>query len=89
MMVMTLTTLAIEAQGATILLDPGHGGEDLGAIVQGKKKKIYEKDLTLQMAKRIMAKLKAKGQDAYLTRSIDRTVTLNERAEQAEKVKAD
>ena len=84
----------------TILVDPGHGGEDQGA--QGyyikswkvgkkyKKKRVYvlEKDLTLKLAKKVH-QLIAKKYTAYLTRSIDRTVHLSERANLADKIKAD
>ncbi len=77
----------------TILIDPGHGGIEEGALSEisvGKniKKIIYEKDITLDIAKLLYQKLK-KHYRTYLTRSIDRTVTLEERAEMATKVKAD
>lgn len=79
-----------------VLIDPGHGGEELGAItrvwVKTKKMKktqnIYEKDLALKLARKVKARLEKKY-TTYLTRSVDRTVTLNERANMAETVKAD
>ncbi|MBT5095120.1 MAG: hypothetical protein HOM21_12785, partial [Halobacteriovoraceae bacterium] len=43
----------------TILIDPGHGGEDKGAKSQPigvKKYHIYEKELSLQISKRIYKK---------------------------------
>lgn len=92
-----LLLLGLESFSATILIDPGHGGEDTGAsntYHYWKKKKrrkllVHEKDIALQLAKRIHKKLIDKKYSSYLTRSIDRTVTLGERAELAEKVKAD
>ncbi len=78
-----------------ILLDPGHGGEDFGAKVETKAtatqpgQTIYEKDLTLQVALRIRDELKKLGQQVFLTRSLDRKLTLPERAELADKVQAD
>ncbi len=77
----------------TILIDPGHGGEDEGATVRDfrykkKKKWIKEKDLNLELAKRIHRKL-AKKHRAFLTRSLDRSLELSERAEMARKLKAD
>ncbi len=83
--------------GLTILIDPGHGGEDHGA--EGNHLKIgkngaksvnivHEKDISLSIAKKIHHYL-AKDYNSYLTRSIDRTVSLAERASLAEKVKAD
>lgn len=82
--------------GQVILIDPGHGGEDCGAkghyikVIRNKKikKTICEKDLALQMALKLRDRLK-KHYSTYLTRSIDRTISLKERAQLAEKVKAD
>lgn len=80
--------------GFTILIDPGHGGEDTGAKARyyyGKKKwrVVKEKDIALSLAKKIHAELGKREFKSYLTRSVDRTVTLAERAELAEKIKAD
>jgi N-acetylmuramoyl-L-alanine amidase len=87
-----LFLLVGEAYSFTILVDPGHGGKELGAIGYIKKNhrnvKIYEKDLSLTLAKEIHRVLKRKY-SSYLTRSYDRTVSLEERAAMAEKVKAD
>jgi len=73
----------------TILIDPGHGGEDKGASAKFKGRQIHEKDLALSISKKIFKKLKRNGFHVYLTRSIDREVTLEKRAELAEKVRAD
>ncbi|MBP5296633.1 MAG: N-acetylmuramoyl-L-alanine amidase [Bacteriovoracaceae bacterium] len=84
-----------DVSAAVILLDPGHGGEDFGAKVETKATKttpgqtIYEKDLTLQVALRIRDELKKLGQQVFLTRSMDRKLSLPERAELADKVQAD
>jgi len=79
--------------GMTVLIDPGHGGEDKGAsanILIGKKKiEVFEKDLALSMAKKIQFELNKKKISAFLTRSLDRTITLDERAQLADKLKAD
>ena len=82
------------ALGFTILIDPGHGGEDNGAeskleLKKGKWKPVKEKDIALSLAKKIHSELKKRKFNSYLTRSVDRTVTLAERAELAEKIKAD
>jgi N-acetylmuramoyl-L-alanine amidase len=85
------------ANAYVVLIDPGHGGQELGAVhtetkinSKGKKykKHIYEKDLALKLAKAVKKYL-SKSYTTYLTRSIDRTVTLNERADLADTVKAD
>lgn len=71
----------------TIALDPGHGGEDPGAIGKGGT---YEKDVVLQIAKRTKARIDATpGMRAYLTRDGDYFVPLHVRVEKARRVKAD
>ena len=72
----------------TILLDPGHGGKETGAKTGGKKP-IYEKDIALKISQKIHRNLKKMGYQVWLTRSIDRTVTLQERAALAEKLAPD
>lgn len=77
------------AQAAVVLVDPGHGGEELGAIghLDGGRK-VMEKDLSLRLARKIQDKLRPHA-TVFLTRSMDRTVGLQERADLADKVKAD
>ena len=71
----------------TIALDPGHGGEDPGAIGKGGT---YEKDVVLQIAKRLKARIDATpGMRAYLTRDGDYFVPLHVRVEKARRVKSD
>ena len=53
-----------------------------------KSQKIYEKDLSLRLAKKVKERL-SKVTTVYLTRSLDRAVTLQERADLAEMIKAD
>ncbi|ANU13990.1 N-acetylmuramoyl-L-alanine amidase [Planococcus halocryophilus Or1] len=55
------------ASSRYITLDPGHGGHDGGATANG----LREKDINLDVAKRVEAKLKAKGIKVYMTRSTD------------------
>ncbi|HVI74982.1 MAG TPA: N-acetylmuramoyl-L-alanine amidase [Anaeromyxobacteraceae bacterium] len=68
------------------VVDPGHGGEKDGAIGPAA---LREKDLTLQIARRVAARLKAQGGDALLTRDADRSVPLAARAALANARKAD
>ena len=81
------------AEALTILIDPGHGGEEDGAVAttQGEAvaRIIKEKDIALAISKRIHAILQQKNYSVFLTRSMDRTVTLQERAAIAEKTRAD
>lgn len=71
----------------TIALDPGHGGEDPGAIgATGTR----EKDIVLAVAKRLKAKLEAlPNTRVMLTRDGDYFVPLGKRVEKARKVQAD
>ncbi len=69
-----------------IVIDPGHGGKDPGAIGPHGEK---EKDLTLAISKRLAARLKKEGFDVFLTRETDVFVPLEERTAFANKKKAD
>lgn len=61
----------------TILLDPGHGGEDTGAIGRGGTR---EKDVALDIAQRLRRRLQAHGPaEVLLTRDADLTLPLSER----------
>ena len=76
-----------------ILLDPGHGGKDPGAVasytVNGKKITIQEKDITLSIGKELYGMLKKSYPDKQiiLTRSTDKFLALSERTEIANSVK--
>ncbi|WP_077622699.1 N-acetylmuramoyl-L-alanine amidase [Sediminibacillus massiliensis] len=62
--------------GYTIILDPGHGGKDPGAISFDNT---YEKDLTLSTAKQVEANLEDKGANVIMTRDSDSYLSLNDR----------
>lgn len=71
----------------TIALDPGHGGEDPGAIGPSGT---YEKDIVLAVAKKLKARLEAlPNTRVMLTRDGDYFVPLGKRVEKARKVQAD
>jgi N-acetylmuramoyl-L-alanine amidase len=72
----------------TIALDPGHGGEDPGAIGATG---VHEKDIVLAVAKRLKTrKLEAlPNTRVMLTRDADFFVPLGQRVEKARKVQAD
>lgn len=87
----SLLFLTQMTQAKVVLIDPGHGGEESGAVGHldlKKTRKIFEKDLSLRLAKKIKDEL-SKSTSAYLTRSVDRAVSLQERADLADLVKAD
>jgi N-acetylmuramoyl-L-alanine amidase len=71
----------------TIALDPGHGGEDPGAIGRGGN---YEKHVVLAIATRLKAKLEQQPNTrVMLTRDGDYFVPLHVRVQKARKVQAD
>ena len=69
----------------TIMLDPGHGGKDPGAVANG----LREKDINLRFAKKVGAKLKAKGFNIIYTRTTDVFIPLEQRTAMANVKKAD
>lgn len=71
----------------TITLDPGHGGEDPGAI---GKAGTYEKNVTLEVARRLKARIDAEpNMRAVLTRDSDFFVPLHMRVQKARRVQSD
>jgi len=71
----------------TITLDPGHGGEDPGAIGHGGNR---EKDVVLSIARRIKSKIEEQpNMRVMLTRDADYFVPLPMRVQKARKVQAD
>lgn len=71
----------------TIALDPGHGGEDPGAVGRRGSR---EKDVVLAIAKRLKAKMEQQpNMRVMLTRDGDYFVPLNTRVQKARKVQAD
>jgi N-acetylmuramoyl-L-alanine amidase len=89
-----LLALAAGAAGATLaaeppwvaVVDPGHGGEKDGAIGPGG---VREKELALQIARRVAAQLRRHGARVVLTRTTDRAVGLAERVARANAEGAD
>ncbi|MFD1394008.1 N-acetylmuramoyl-L-alanine amidase [Lacticaseibacillus jixianensis] len=71
---------------ATIVLDPGHGGSDSGAMATSGQ---YEKTYTLKMAEAVGAALRAQGANVIYTRTSDTFVDLAPRPVVAEKAHAD
>ncbi|MDP4094027.1 MAG: N-acetylmuramoyl-L-alanine amidase family protein [Bacillota bacterium] len=71
-------------RGKVVVVDPGHGGTETGAIYG----QICEKDINLDIATRLWTLLKNAGVDAQMTRQGDQTVGLYERTDFAEKLNA-
>lgn len=63
--------------GKTIVIDPGHGGSDPGAVGNG----LREKDVTLRVSLELQKKLEAAGARVVMTRTTDTFVSVNRRFE--------
>ncbi len=68
-----------------IVIDAGHGGSDCGAI----RGNINEKEITLDIAKRVEKLLTKKGYAVTMTRTTDATVSLQERVDISEAIMPD
>ncbi len=87
MVALAIAGLLLSAPPAFVaVVDPGHGGEQAGASGPGG---LREKDLTLQIARRVARRLERLGARVVLTRRGDETVPLDERAALAKIQKAD
>ena len=69
-----------DANKKYVVIDAGHGGTDYGAIRNG----INEKDITLDISKRVQAGLEKKGYNVAMTRTDDTYVSLQDRVEFSE-----
>lgn len=69
----------------TIMIDPGHGGKDPGAVANG----VQEKDINLRMARIMGRLLQEKGFEVHYTRTGDRFIPLEERTAMANAKNAD
>jgi N-acetylmuramoyl-L-alanine amidase len=68
-----------------VVLDAGHGGSDPGAIAP----ELLEKEITLDIGRRLRMLLEQNGFDVVVTRDSDRTVALRDRAQLANTSKSD
>ncbi|QFZ23916.1 N-acetylmuramoyl-L-alanine amidase [Saccharothrix syringae] len=71
--------------GKRIIIDPGHGGEDRGVVVDG----VSEADLVLDLARLLEGKMAATGMEALLTRGPRNNPDEGERARFANEAGAD
>ncbi|MDB6017553.1 MAG: N-acetylmuramoyl-L-alanine amidase [Pedosphaera sp.] len=80
-----LATLA--ASNRAVVIDPGHGGTDVGtvSVYNGH----FEKEYALDLARRLQGLLVTNGWNVFLTRTNDQNVTLSSRVAFAEQHKAD
>jgi len=69
-----------------VVIDPGHGGKDPGTT---SSRGYYEKDVNLEVARRVAEILRQKGAQVVMTRQSDRFVELEARAAVANQYDAD
>jgi len=95
------TVLSYGIAGKTIVVDPGHGGIDSGAV--GRQTRVPEKEITLAISKKLVRALSQAGAMVVLTRETDTDLSgdlhgsliekkrhdLSQRVAKAEQVKAD
>lgn len=68
-----------------VVLDAGHGGTDPGATAGG----LLEKEITLDIGRRLQSLLTRSGFEVIVTRDADHTIALKDRAELANEAKSD
>lgn len=72
--------------GRTLIVDAGHGGDQPGAVaVDGT----LEKDVNREIADRLLAELQSRGARVIESRPGDRSVSLDDRAELADRMRCD
>ena len=72
---------SVDRSDSLVVIDAGHGGDDCGALCEGKQ----EKDLVLQITKKLHKEFKSEGYRVYLTRNSDRFLKLGQRTRIADK----
>lgn len=76
----------LQTRKKIIVIDAGHGGKDPGAV---GIRKVYEKNVVLNISRYLREKLKNRGFKVYLTRSKDKFVKLSNRTKYANRRDAD
>ncbi|MEM9218930.1 MAG: DUF3747 domain-containing protein [Cyanobacteria bacterium P01_F01_bin.150] len=79
--VLTSPTPVLPSARQVIVIDPGHGGRDPGAVGRDN---IYEKDIVFDISKQVASLLEAQGMTVVMTRTQDVTVDLEPRVQTAE-----
>jgi len=80
-----LTVASSPVFGRTVVVDPGHGGTDPGAVKDG----VYEKDINLDIALRLRQLLEVSGARVVMTRNDDSSVQLSDRSKMANEAAPD
>jgi N-acetylmuramoyl-L-alanine amidase len=85
--ILTQNSGAARSAVSTVVIDAGHGGNDPGN--QNPRLKLDEKTFTLDVARRLERLLKAQGFRTVMTRTSDRAIDLDRRAEISNRARAD
>jgi N-acetylmuramoyl-L-alanine amidase len=80
-----VTAAAFPLAVRRVVLDAGHGGSDPGAIAP----ELLEKEITLDIGRRLRTLLETNGFDVVVTRDSDRTVALRDRTQLANTSRSD
>lgn len=80
---------SVSLAGKIIVLDPGHGGKDSGASAELHPFDVYEKNITLAIARRVQSVLTRNGATVIMTRSDDSFPALESRPQIANARHAD
>ena len=80
-----VTAAAFPLAVRRVVLDAGHGGTDPGAVAD----RVIEKNVTLDIGRRLRTLLEAEGFEVIFTRGDDRTIALRDRARAANVSKSD
>jgi N-acetylmuramoyl-L-alanine amidase len=82
--------LAQPARRRLVVVDAGHGGVDTGMRgPYGQRTTLYEKDITLGVAKKLARELEARGVGVLMTRTTDTLIALGDRGKIANRAKGD
>src|SRR5207302_1984389 len=79
----TASAQPVLAQRLLIMIDPAHGGSELGAVLNAA---VPEKDVTLAIARRLRQELAARGIQVLLTRDNDAAISTDQRAQMVNSV---
>lgn len=80
LMLVSCDTPSVDNRDSLIVIDAGHGGHDSGAVAGGKK----EKDLVLQITKKLYKEFKYRGYRVHFTRDSDEFIQLAQRTKIAD-----
>lgn len=87
--VVTVPSIVVPTKKETnkhyVVIDAGHGGSDVGATRNG----VYEKNITLDVSKRVANLLRKKGYIVEMTRTTDTYVSLQDRVAISEDINPD